>query len=81
MDDVIFSSSSCCCDEEECGLCGCFIAGCKDCTVISCGSDENGDSCDCGQGPVGPSGIPDGCTGVCSTSTDDDVLCNADCPF
>lgn len=81
VDDAIFSSSECC--EEKCGKCGCFIAGCVDCTMISCGSDENGTACDCGA--VGGGGIggnaADSCGDECSTETDKEYMCNNDCSF
>ena len=82
-DAALFSSSECCDEDDECQLCGCYIAGCDGgtCTVISCGKDKDGKDCGCGQALPGVSGIPDGCTGVCSSSTDDEELCNADCSF
>ena len=73
-DGFIFSSSECC-DEDECQLCGCYIAGCVDCDMIGC------KDCSCGQGLPGPSGNVDKCDAVCSSSTDDDYVCNNDCGF
>ena len=71
-DASTFSSSECC-DEDECTICGCKIAGCFDCEIISsCPKD-----CSCVTDEV-----PGPCAeapGVCSTSTDDKYLCNNDC--
>ena len=79
-DAALFSSSECC-DEDECQLCGCYIAGCSNCTMLGCGSNASG-QCGCGKGDGGPGGqVPDGCTSKCSTSTDDTELCNNDCGY
>ena len=79
-DGFIFSSSECC-DEEECGICGCYIAGCDDClsSFISCGG---GCKCPTDPNPDPISGnVPDSCQEVCAASTDQTELCNNNCGF
>lgn len=79
-DAALFSSSDCC-DEDECGLCGCYIAGCDNClnSFISCGG---GCKCPTGPNPDPISGnTPDSCMGVCAASTDQTELCNNNCGF
>lgn len=80
-DGFTFSSSECC-EEEECNICGCYVEGCSDClySFIGCGSDENGDSCDCSGGGGGELGT-DGCQDMCPATTDLDYLCNNDCSY
>ena len=82
-DGFIFSSSECC--VEACGLCGCAIAGCDNCldSLLGCGSDENGDTCECGQEGGGGIGgnAADGCGTECASGTDKTVMCNNDYGF
>lgn len=70
---------------DDCGECGCNIAGCSNCldSMLGCGSDEDGNSCECGQEGGGGIGgnAADGCGTECASGTDKTEMCNNDCGF
>ena len=73
-DATLFSSSECC--DEQC-TCGCYIAGCSDCEIIS----SCGGGCNCKSNPPGPSGILDACFAHCSTANSNKNVCENNCGY